>query len=234
MCFQEFFEPHNARGFLENIPYISHDLDYPYYFFSPDYRGGNGMYQTGVILFSRFPILHTDQIKYSSPDSTRSTESLIFADLDVNGRTVRVFTTHLQSVLFRSKDFRDFEIIRNVEDSMLEASKSIAKKLKRAYSLRSSQADRVRTELDRSPYPLIICGDFNDVPNSYTYFKIRGNRKDAFIDKGSGIGRTYVHLSPTLRIDYILADKQFKVAQVGKFPLPYSDHHPLVTDLILP
>jgi endonuclease/exonuclease/phosphatase family metal-dependent hydrolase len=234
MCFQEFFEPHNARGFSENITYIQQQLGYPYYFFSHDYKAGNGMFETGVIIFSKFPIIYSEQIKYNSPDYIRGSESLIFADLDVNGKTIRVFTTHLQSVLFRNKDFRDFEIIRNVDDSMIEASKSIAKKLKRAYSLRSSQADLVRAELDRSPYPLVMCGDFNDVPNSYAYFRIRGNRRDAFSEKGFGIGRTYVHLSPTLRIDYILTDQQFKVAQVGKFPLPYSDHHPLVADLQLP
>jgi endonuclease/exonuclease/phosphatase family metal-dependent hydrolase len=234
LCFQEFFEPHNAKGFNENIAYIQQSLHYPYYFFSHDYKGANGMYETGVIIFSRYPIVHSDQIKYDSKDSLRASESLILVDLNVNGKTIRVFTTHLQSVLFRNKDFRDFEIIRNVEDSMIEASKSIAKKLKRAYSLRGGQADLVRAQLDKSPYPVIICGDFNDVPNSYSYFRIRGNRQDAFVEKGFGIGRTYVHLSPTLRIDYILADKQFKVFQACKFPLPYSDHYPVVADLQLP
>ena len=234
LCFQEFFEPHNAKGFTENIPYIQQQLGYPYYFFSHDYRGNGGMYETGVIIFSRYPIVNTLQIKYGSPDSIKASESLILADLDINGKKIRVFTTHLQSVLLRNKDFRDFQIIRNVEDSMLEASKSIAKKLKRAYSLRSSQADTVRAQLDKSPYPLLICGDFNDVPNSYSYFHILGSRQDAFIERGFGIGRTYVHLSPTLRIDYILADKSFGVLQCAKFPLPYSDHHPLVADLQLP
>jgi endonuclease/exonuclease/phosphatase family metal-dependent hydrolase len=233
LCFQEFFETHNAREFTSNIQSIRQDLHYPYYFFSHDYSRNNGMYETGVIVFSRFPIVHTDQIKFSSPDSVSASESLIYADLDVHGKTVRVMTTHLQSVLFRNKDFRDYEIIRNVEDSMFEASKSLMKKLRRAYKLRSAQADLVREELDRSPYPEIICGDFNDVPNSYTYFRIRGNRRDAFTERGFGIGRTYVHLSPTLRIDYILADRQFRVEQCAKFPLPYSDHHPVVADLVL-
>ncbi|MBS1935054.1 MAG: endonuclease/exonuclease/phosphatase family protein, partial [Bacteroidetes bacterium] len=158
----------------------------------------------------------------------------IAADINVNGDTIRVFTTHLQSVLFRSKDFRDLETIKNVDDSVLQASKSIVKKLRHAYSLRSGQADLVRGQLDKSPYPSIICGDFNDVPNSYTYFHIRGNKQDAFIKKGLGIGRTYVNLSPTLRIDYILADPEFSVLQCKRFNLPYSDHHPVVADLQLP
>jgi endonuclease/exonuclease/phosphatase family metal-dependent hydrolase len=136
--------------------------------------------------------------------------------------------------LFRNKDFRDVEIIRNVDDSALEASKSILKKLRTAFGLRGNQADVVRNELDKSPYPVIMCGDFNDVPNSYTYFRIRGNRQDAYIQKGFGIGRTYIHLSPTLRIDYILTDKKFNILQCSKFALPYSDHHPVMADMELP
>ena len=161
-------------------------------------------------------------------------ESLIAADILFGNDTVRVFTTHLQSVLFRSKDFHDLKIIRNVDDSILLASRSIAKKLHYAFSLRGNQAEAVRAELDKSPHPGIICGDFNDVPNSYTYFTIRGGWKDAFITKGFGIGRTYVHISPTLRIDYILADPRLSIAQCRKFSLPFSDHNPVIADLRLP
>ncbi len=58
---------------------------------------------------------------------------------------IRIFTTHLQSVLFKTKDFRNVEIIRNAEDSILEASRSLAKKLKNALGLRGYQADTVRS-----------------------------------------------------------------------------------------
>jgi endonuclease/exonuclease/phosphatase family metal-dependent hydrolase len=164
----------------------------------------------------------------------RSAESLIGVDVKVGRDTVRVFTTHLQSVLFRSKDFHDIEIIKNVDDSILMASRSIAKKLRHAFRLRGNQAEQVRAELDKSPHPALICGDFNDVPNSYTYFTIRAGWQDAFIKKGFGIGRTYVHISPTLRIDYILADPRLPVAQCRKFSLPWSDHNPVIADLQLP
>jgi endonuclease/exonuclease/phosphatase family metal-dependent hydrolase len=231
MCFQEFFESHAPRELPGVISIIRDQLHFPYYFFSRDYRRKDGLYETGVIIFSKYPIRDTTRLRYPGTDSQHATESLIAADLDVNGKTVRIFTTHLQSVLFRTKDFRDIEIIKNVDDSVLEASKSIVKKLKRAYNLRSSQADLVRDQLDQSPYPSIICGDFNDLPNSYTYCRIRGDLQDAFIQKGFGIGRTYVHLSPTLRIDYILADRRFSILQCRKFQLPYSDHYPVVADL---
>ncbi|MBS1596856.1 MAG: endonuclease/exonuclease/phosphatase family protein [Bacteroidetes bacterium] len=233
ICLQEFYEAYNSKELFPNIEYIRDQLHYPYYFFSRDYTSKKNAYETGVVIFSRYPITDTMKIKYDSTQPTAS-ESLIEADINVNGKIIRICTTHLQSVLFRSKDFRDVEIIRNVEDSALEASKNILKKLRRAFSLRGKQADIVRDEIDKSPYPLILCGDFNDVPNSYTYFHIRGEKQDAYIKRGFGIGRTYIHLSPTLRIDYILTDKRFNILQCRKFPLPYSDHHPVMADMELP
>lgn len=234
LCLQEFYEPFNIKELTPNIAYIQEQLHYPYYFFSRDYKSKSGRYETGVIIFSRYPITNTIRVRYDSSSVNTGTESLIEADINANGKIVRLCTTHLQSVLFRPKDFRDVEIIRNVDDSVLEASKSILKKLKRAFGLRGKQADIVRAELDKSPYPVIICGDFNDVPNSYTYFRIRGDRQDAYIQKGFGIGRTYIHLSPTLRIDYIMTDKKFNILQCSKFALPYSDHHPVMADMELP
>ena len=71
--------------------------------------------------------------------------------------------------------------------------------------LRGIQATIVRNATDKSPYPSVVCGDFNDVPNSYTYFNIRGKRQDAFLASSFGVGRTSDALAPTLRIDYILA-----------------------------
>jgi len=233
LCFQEFNQMLGGKDPENNILDIRDQMHYPYYFFSGDHKSRNGKYESGVIIFSRYPIIDTIRTKYSS-DANRGSESLIGADINFNGKILRICTTHLQSVLFRSKDFRNVEIIRNVDDSILEASKSIIKKLRRAFSLRGNQADIVRQELDKSPYPVIICGDFNDVPNSYTYFHIRGSRQDAYSEKGFGIGRTYVNLSPTLRIDYIMADKKFRVTQCHKFVLPYSDHHPIIADFQLP
>jgi endonuclease/exonuclease/phosphatase family metal-dependent hydrolase len=230
LCFQEFYEPSDTLR--SNIRYIQRELQFPYYFFSRDFRFRINKYELGTIIFSKYPIISTYQTRFNA-DTNIKTESLIATDIDINHKTIRIYTTHLQSVLFKPRDFRNVEIIRNAEDSMLQASRSLAKKLKGALGLRGYQADTVRRQLDASPYPFVICGDFNDVPNSYTYFHIRGNLQDAFITKSFGIGRSYIHISPTLRIDYILPSKEFKVVQTMKLTSPYSDHHAVITDLQL-
>jgi endonuclease/exonuclease/phosphatase family metal-dependent hydrolase len=229
LCFQEFYEP--ADSTKSNIRYISSRLHFPYFLFSRDHNR-NKKYESGVILFSKYPIDATYQTHFNM-DSLLKPESLISADIDINGKTIRVFTTHLQSVLFKPKDFRNVEIIRNAEDSMLHASRSLARKLRSASARRGYQADAVRREIDKSPSPSIICGDFNDVPNSYTYFHIRGKRQDAFTENCFGIGRTYTRIAPTLRIDYILPSDEFQIVQTMKLSSPFSDHHAVLADLQL-
>jgi endonuclease/exonuclease/phosphatase family metal-dependent hydrolase len=236
VCLQEFLHSHQPTDSC-NIPYYQQRLHLPYFAFSHDYTWSNPRnekYEAGVAILSRYPIVDSMVMFFTRPGGYRSTESLISADLQIGKDTIRVFTTHLQSVLFRGKDFHDIEIIKNVDDSILSASRSIAKKLGYAFRRRADQAQEVRALLDKCPYPGIICGDFNDVPNSYTYFTIRKEWQDAFLQRGFGIGRTYVYISPTLRIDYILADRKFSVLQCRKFPLPWSDHSPVVADLRLP
>ncbi len=231
ICLQEFFESDKPQ-YAANIAYMKKELGTPYHYFVDDYRLPHRQYEVGPIIFSRFPILETGRHEYVH-NSLKAVESLISADLRVNEDTIRIYTTHLQSVLFRKKELRDLEKIKKVEDSLLVASKSIIRKLRQAYAFRGGQAELVRKELDVCPHPLLICGDFNDVPNSYTYFHIKGSLQDAFLEKGFGIGRTYKSLSPTLRIDYMLPSNRFRVLQCKKVELPYSDHYPVIVDLVL-
>lgn len=224
LCLQEFFHSPDPQ-FYNNIRELK-TMGYPFYYFSYD---PDGDYQyIGSAIFSKYPILDTGLVRYFRPSMP---EALIHADIKVNDDTLRVFTTHLQSVQFRKKDYDALHEIARAEDSFFVNSKTVLAKLKKAIRYRSTQADVVRNILDDSPYPVIFCGDLNDVPNSYTYFTIRGAMQDAFLEKGSGLGRTFVSLSPTLRIDYILADKVFRIDQFARVGKNLSDHFMLVADV---
>jgi endonuclease/exonuclease/phosphatase family metal-dependent hydrolase len=160
-------------------------------------------------------------------------ESLIYADIVKGDDTLRIINMHLESYRFNEKDYSDIQKIKSQEDTGLKATKSIVQKMREAYIRRSQQADIVGNFIRQSPYPVIVCGDFNDTPASYTYFTIKGELQDAFLQKGWGIGRTFTGLAPTLRIDYIFVNNHFKVNSFRKIISDLSDHYPVIANLSL-
>jgi endonuclease/exonuclease/phosphatase (EEP) superfamily protein YafD len=97
-------------------------------------------------------------------------------------------------------------------------------RLKKSSKLRSTQTQTILTSIDNSPYPVIILGDFNDTPQSYTYQKLQEGRKDAFIERGTGWGATYLKPLPFLRIDYILHDDELTCTSYQSSSSIKSDH----------
>ena len=88
------------------------------------------------------------------------------------------------------------------------------------------------TQIKKSPYPTIICGDFNDTPLSYTYQRLSEKKYDAFIKSGNGIGTTFIKI-PSLRIDYILYDKEFISSKFITHQNELSDHRAISCKIIL-
>jgi endonuclease/exonuclease/phosphatase family metal-dependent hydrolase len=235
LCLQEFFDSYDP-AYHQNLKEVSERLGYPNYYFSRDYprvkwskeKGDEPIGHWGTIIFSRLPVVDSGKAVY--PPDGENHESLRFLDVLHGGDTLRIMSTHLQSVKFGRKEYDEMEKISGPNQTAIKASKGVFAKIRRAYTNRSQQAQIVRNQVRASPYPVILTGDFNDVPNSYTYFTIKGNLQDAFLKKGFGIGRTYSALSPTLRIDYILASKKLRVCQFKKENKKLSDHYPLVAD----
>ncbi len=225
ICLQEFNHSYTQGPDADNIGLFS--KEYPYHYFPKDYNKNNGFYTYGNIIFSKTPIIDSGRIKYSE----NVMESLIYADIIKHTDTLRMYTSHLQSFKFTSGDYADMEKIKQQNEQSLAASKNIFEKMKLAFTRRGNQAEIVRKVIDESPFASVMCGDFNDVPNSFTYFHIRGLRQDAFLKQGFGIGRTFISMAPTLRIDYILPDNNFIVQQFDMVDEDLSDHLMLVTDL---
>lgn len=227
ICLQEFFHSLDTAWY-QNLNYISEKLHYPYWFFSHDLDAD--VHYTGSVIFSRYPIIDSGMIRYPRPTLP---DALIHADINVNGDTIRIYTTHLQSLQFGKRDYERIGKIESAEDSLLSNSRTILSKIKKGVSNRSIQARLIKQVLGDSPYPVLFCADLNDVPDSYTYFTVKGKMQDAFLKKGLGIGRTFASLSPTLRIDYIFADDHFSIKQFNRLVKNYSDHFMLVADVEL-
>jgi endonuclease/exonuclease/phosphatase family metal-dependent hydrolase len=229
VCLQEFNTSYNQkRPTALNLQMFGEV--FPYHYFSKDYVSASKTSAAGSIIFSKHPIVFSDKIKFPG----NSSESLLYADIAIGRDTIRSFTTHLQSYKFNSNDYADIEKIKsNDADVLSSASENIYSKMKLAFQQRAQQSAIVREAIKQSPYPSIVCGDFNDVPNSNTYFTIRGPRQDAFLVGYFGIGTSFDALAPTLRIDYILPDNHFNILQFDMVDEGLSDHHMLVTDVSL-
>ncbi len=226
LCFEEYSDLEDLRDSNSNVSQIM-KMGYPYYLSDPTEATFPNQTR-GVAIFSKYPVIDSGSFSYGRHTQA---EHLIYIDINKGKDTFRIFTTHLQSVHFEHSDFQTLSRLKRARDPGYQDSRDIISKLKRAYRYRYLQAQLVKQKIAESPYPVILTGDFNDVPNSNTYFTIKGDLQDAFLKKGSWIGHTYRYISPTLRIDYIFADKKFKVNQFQVIHVPYSDHYPIEADL---
>jgi endonuclease/exonuclease/phosphatase family metal-dependent hydrolase len=182
----------------------------------------------GIIIFSKYPIINRHTIT-TYPNDYNS----IFQYVDIvkDADTVRVFNIHLQSLKFNPINLQYIDNPTIESETDIEKSKNILGKFKRGFLRRKLQADRIKEEIERSPYRVIVCGDFNDVPNSYAYETIGNNLQNAFEKKGSGLGRTFSGIAPSLRIDNIFIDQHYQVNQYVRIAKKLSDHFPIIADI---
>jgi len=227
ICLQEYgqFEDKKlGRSYLE----LMKKMGYEHEVLSRDYSRVTYSYSSGLAIFSKYKIVASKRIPFRS-----SAESLIHVDVLINSDTVRIFNTHLQSYRFSEDELDQVEKIKEQETPLLSPVTSLLRKMKRAFRNRGAQVNQAHPVIDESPHPQVVCMDMNDVHNSYAYWHMRGDRSDAFLAKGFGIGRTYMAFLPTLRIDYIFPGKQFEVTQMAVIKRNFSDHLPIVADLRL-
>lgn len=223
LCLQEFYTS-EEEGDFNNTDTIQRFLDTKnaHVEFSITLREKD---HWGLATFTRYPILKKGRIDFN----TRSNNMCIFTDILLGSDTVRVYNLHLASVGFVKRDYKFIEEVVQKIDSVeeFEQSKNIFRRLKRAFLKRASQAELVARHIAASPYPVILCGDFNDTPSSYAYHTIKGNLLDAFEESGSGLGKTYNGLIPALRIDYILYSEEFYSTNYHRISESITDHYPV-------
>jgi endonuclease/exonuclease/phosphatase family metal-dependent hydrolase len=226
-CVQEFFT--EDEGEFQNLDTLRQLLSLPYTHveYTVTLRKTD---HWGVATFSKYPIVATGHIVFNS----RSNNRCIYSDLLVEGDTIRVYNMHLQSINFGYVDYKflsDLKAGKDVTDEA-ERSKNIIRRLNIGFVRRSRQADAVAENIAACPYPVIVCGDFNDTPVSYVYQTISKNLTDAFVESGTGFGKTFVNPLPFPRIDYILHSKQFQSYNFNvNQQQGLSDHYPIMCDI---
>ena len=183
------------------------------------YTGANGLF--GNVTLSKMPVSDKGVIKFE-----KSANLAIFTDYKVGDRRFRVYNCHFESynislagltkALFRV----DHEVVTETGE-----------KMKKSISRRPKQVDQVFSHIESCPYQAFVCGDFNDNPMSYTYYRMTRGRNDAFVEGGSGLGATYSHFWPFLRIDYVLVPEEYEPINCEIHKVKFSDHYPVVADI---
>lgn len=179
----------------------------------------------GIATLSKFPIIGRGDIVHEHSSSLS-----IYSDIIAGKDTFRIFNNHLQSFHLHRME-RSFlnELTAASEDKeTLNEIRNISSNLRLGFIRRASQAQAVKAKINVSPYPVIVTGDFNDTPVSYSYRKIRKGLNDAFVSSGYGAGFTYKGNYPPNRIDYILYDNALECRQFDIVKVKYSDHYPII------
>lgn len=225
VCFQEYSS--HARGRGDFTDFLLDSLGYKSGYFEKirDLRH-EGF--SGMAIFSRYPIIDKRFVPFKS---TRTTNALIYADVVIGSDTVRVMNVHLQT---NRLGHAEYETVTGLAENTPETRRGILKvmgKLRDAAKERTIQTYLVEEQILRSPYPIILCGDFNDLPSSFAYRKVRGELQDSFIKKGNGIGNTYAGVFPSFRIDHVFASESFEFLSHRVHKVKNSDHYPIVSTL---
>lgn len=184
----------------------------------------------GLALYSKFPIVKSGHLYFPG-----TSNSIMWADIALGRDTIRVFNAHLQTTSITASDQEYIVNMEFVTDSTRTSKvKRMAGKMLNNYVIRASQADSLAGEIASSPYPVVVCGDFNDTPVSYAYRRISGQLKDSFREAGRGYGYTYRGFFNMLRIDYVLHSPQLECESYFSPDFDCSDHNSVMVKFSLP
>lgn len=228
VCLQEYMISKTGKSLLTQKDVNKILNKYPYRSITGlEYSGKYHTY--GLACFSKYPITNTHELRFKSSYNGAAVYSL-----DVNGETYLVSNNHLESNKISSSDkqlYSDF-LTRKDSPTALKVTSNIAKRMERGYTKRATQVQQVSDYIAQQEYDkLIMCGDFNDMPISYAYKKMKGDLVDAYSSTGIGPGITYHEHLFLFRIDYILHSKNLKAHKTTVDRVNFSDHYPVLTYL---
>lgn len=226
-CFQEFYYT-EQKGRFETRDTLITFLNAKNYREAYTHKMRGGQY-FGIATFTRYAIVASGNIEFENDDNN----ICLYTDVLIEKDTVRIYNLHIASIRFSYDDYTFVENLdsKSQSEELEKGARTIYHRLSNAFEKRSEQTKVIVDHVKNSPYPVILCGDFNDSPNSYCYREFSSVLKDSFKEAGKGIGKTYIGAFPSFRIDYIFHSKEFKANNYITLPEKYSDHHAIVSEL---
>ena len=159
--------------------------------------------------------------------------SAMWAEVEVSGQLIRVYNAHLETTGINTTLHKAAKVeARGMEVEGNAFIRAIYGNYTLGMIARSGQANVLAMDMRECEVPIIVCGDFNDVPYSYVYNTMLGDKVDGFTECGSGFMHTF-RGGKAVRIDYIFHDKGMEGVSYYKRELSYSDHYPVFMKIAL-
>lgn len=213
-CFQEFYDWKDSRV-LNTIEQLGQKQGYFAHFQRAYTNDVGGL--VGMAIFSKHSILKKGSLKVRE----KYDYGAIYADILFHKDTIRVYNIHLKSMSINTDALTDTD---NFQKNYFD----LFKRLKNGFIERAKQVKLIRQSIENCPYKVILCGDLNDLPYSYTYHQLKQVLENSFEQGGKGFGFTFNSWLFFLRIDnqFFKNNIQIKDCQTMR-EIDYSDHFPI-------
>ncbi|SFN89834.1 Endonuclease/Exonuclease/phosphatase family protein [Chryseobacterium oleae] len=187
-------------------------------------RGMEGSGKNGVLkVFSKYKIIDSKELIKSDSESNNAYASQ--TDIEINGKIYRFINMYLEPFKFE-KGMIKMDGLKEEDERKM---KNIVKRLIPVFKKHQDQVSTIKESIEASPYPVILAGDFNSVPNSYEYYHLSDGLEDAFVKAGKGSATSFHDYKFPIRIDYIFTSKTIlPVSYTVDRTVKISDHYPVI------
>ena len=178
-----------------------------------------------IAVFSRYPLIGGRFITYP-----HSANCSMLCDVILNTDTIRLLNNHLQTTsVSQNRKKWERELAADNTRREAQAVQDAAETLHENFVKRAFQTDSICQLATASPHPVLVCGDFNSLPSSYTYHRLSESLKDGFKTGGHGYMYTYRYGKRMLRIDYAFHSPELECIDYYSPNLDLcSDHNPVI------
>lgn len=197
VCVQEYYKPNKIDLSVYKYKYI--------HFKSEKAKLGHA-------IFSKYPLINTGAF-----DFEHTYNNTIYADIVKGMDTIRIYSVHLQSL----------GIIPRVSFLQESDNEKLRKRVADAFEKQQSQVEAILEHKQTTTNPILICGDLNNTPFSYSYRKLKDGMQDAFRERGNGLGTTFRFEKFPMRIDYFFASEGLDIISFDTMEKTFSDHYPV-------
>jgi endonuclease/exonuclease/phosphatase family metal-dependent hydrolase len=197
--------------FQEYYSLEKQQFNYPYKYI----KTKNKQDKIGLAIYSKFPIINKGSLNLE-----HTSNNIIFADVVRKKDTIRVYNLHLQSL----------QLNTSKENFGQADSEKLVARLKERFKKQAVQTEIFLAHEKGFKGKKIVAGDFNNTCYSWVYNQIAKDKKDAFVEAGSGFGKTFNYWFP-MRIDFIFTDENAVINQFNSFSEKNSDHFPIITKI---